>query len=100
VEFYRRFESILAGAGIMRRRSQTQRELAALASERFAARSPTGTIDGLIDRIVTAFYRVRFGQMSLEEQETETLEKALTTLEDEVTTHQHSPTDHDETSEG
>ncbi len=100
VEFYRRFESMLAGAGIMRRRSQTQRELAALASERFAARSPTGTIDGLIDRIVTAFYRVRFGQMSLEEQETETLEKALTTLEDEVTTHQHSPTDHDETSEG
>lgn len=98
VEFYRQFESMLAGAGIMRRRSQTQRELAALASERFAARSPTGTIDGLIDRIVTAFYRVRFGQISLEEQETKAIEDALTTLEDEVTTHHHSPSD-DESSE-
>ena len=96
VEFYRRFESLLAGAGIMRRHSQTQRELANQASERLATRSPTGTINGLVDRIVSAFYRVRFGQAALEEKETKAIENALTTLEGEVTKNRRTPPRRDE----
>ena len=95
VDFYRRFENLLAGAGIMRRRSQTQRELAAEACQRLAARSPAVGIDGLIDRIVGAFYCVRFGQITLDEQETKAIEDALKDLESEVTTnHGNSATNH------
>jgi len=99
VEFYRRFESLLAGAGITRRSSQTQRELAKQASERLAICSSSGTFDGLIDRIVGAFYRVRFGQIPLDEQETRAIEHALATLERDVITSQRTPTDRDESSE-
>lgn len=99
VEFYRRFENLLAGAGIMRRRSQTQRELADLASARLATHAPAGTIDGLVDRIVSAFYRVRFGQIPLEEQETKAVERALATLEGEVMTDHRAPSRNDESSQ-
>ena len=95
VDFYRRFENLLAGAGIMRHRSQTQRELAAEACQRLAARSPAVGIEGLIDRIVEAFYCVRFGQIVLDEQETKAIEDALKDLETEMATnHGNSATNH------
>ncbi|MBC8877215.1 MAG: DUF3488 domain-containing protein [Planctomycetes bacterium] len=95
VDFYRRFENLLAGAGIMRHRSQTQRELAAEACQRLAARSSAVGIEGLISRIVDAFYCVRFGRIALDEQETKAIENALKDLETEMTTnHGNSATNH------
>jgi hypothetical protein len=75
VEFYSRFEALLARYGLRRRASQTQLEFARLAGERLAKQRVAGGGGGSVavppeaarsiadatGRIAEAFYRVRFG---------------------------------------
>jgi len=86
VEFYQRFERLLGRLGLARGRGQTQREFAAQAARRLADDSHMPSIDGLKDQIVDAFYRVRFGQATLAEHETKTIETGLSRLEEELVT--------------
>jgi hypothetical protein len=90
VEFYQRFERLLGRLGIARHRSQTQREFAAQAARRLANDSRLPSIDSLTDQIIDAFYRVRFGQVSLAEHETKAIEIGLSRLEEDLDTDNQS----------
>jgi len=81
VEFYARFESLLARHGMRRAPQQTQRELANQASCRLAELSGSSHAAALPGQIVDAFYQVRFGRLPLDPQQTAALEHALENLE-------------------
>ncbi len=91
VEFYRRFEKLLGRLGIARQRSQTQREFAVQAARRLANDSHAPSIDNLTDQIIDAFYRVRFGRVTLAEHETKAIDTSLSRLEEELDTSGRSP---------
>ncbi len=77
VEFYRRFETLLARRGIVRAAGQTQREFAAAAGAELAslaggqrpARGPAV--------VAEAFYRVRFGRRPLDNAQSQAVERAI-----------------------
>ncbi len=81
VEFYEQFVTLLARHGITRGRHQTQREFAhAVASQFLATPSERDLVD-LPDRVVDAYYRVRFGGQTLSLQENETIDQSLVRLQ-------------------
>jgi transglutaminase-like putative cysteine protease len=81
VEFYQRLEHLLGQLGIRRLPAQTQREFASAASHQLAALGPqTAPVASLPGEIVEAFYRVRFGASTLDSQQTEAIEHALSRL--------------------
>jgi hypothetical protein len=80
VEFYERFERILASHGLRRRRQQTPLELALAAGAEMvaiAAARPDATIPR---RIVEAYYRVRFGGQALDAGAQQLVEQQLARL--------------------
>ncbi len=78
IEFYRRFERMLARHGIRRAKGQTPLELARTAANRLAAANGSSQAAvALPGRLVSIFYRVRFGHSSLEVSEVEAVEKLL-----------------------
>jgi len=81
VEFYRRLESLLARLGMVRPAAQTQREFAAAARRRLVDMGLGAGAAHAPERVVEAFYRVRFGRASLDKVETETVEQSLALLE-------------------
>ncbi len=85
VEFYRRFETLMAGRGLMRRANQTQLEFAQLAGRALAATAQRPAAALLANRIVEAFYRVRFGHAPLDSRQTATVEQLLGELRQLVT---------------
>jgi len=80
IEFYRRLEAVLAGFGITRSASQTQREFARQAGERVAASTGEHRLADLPVLVAEAFYRVRFGGMALDNPRVEAVEQALREL--------------------
>ncbi len=78
VDFYRQLELLLARLGLQRRPGQTQREFAS-AVEQQEGLSPA--MDMHLRRITDAFYRVRFGGASLDKDETQAIQHALTFVE-------------------
>jgi hypothetical protein len=80
VEFYRRLEAILARHGLVRDPWQTQREFAAAARVHLARTSGDGKLAGLPVEIAEAYYRVRFGRQSLDNDQVEAIEQALRQL--------------------
>ena len=66
VEFYRRFEALLARRGLVRPPSQTQREFAARAGRELAQRTGDERLAVLPVQVAEAFYRVRFGGATLD----------------------------------
>lgn len=80
VEFYRRFESILASRGLVRKPCQTQREFALAAEARLAESTGDRWLAALPMQIAEAFYRVRFGRQSLDNSQAEAVEQALAEL--------------------
>jgi transglutaminase-like putative cysteine protease len=72
-DFYRRFEKLLARRRYRRLTTQTQREFAAEVA------SLTGAAP-LLERVVAAYYRVRFGGRPLDSDEAAAIEKALEEL--------------------
>ncbi len=81
LEMYRRLESVLAPLGIVRSPSQTAYEFALAAGGELADRAEYQRLSPLPGRIVTAFYRLRFGGHTLDKPEAEAVEQALTELE-------------------
>jgi len=77
IDFYRRFEALLARRGLVRTHAQTQREFAAEAGRRLAAMTEDGRLESLPEIVAEAYYRVRFGQTPLDSLQVQTVEQAL-----------------------
>jgi len=78
IEFYQRLERLLEELGIERQPHQTQREFALAAGDQLASLSGTNEpVSDLPLQIVEAFYRVRFGQLGLTQQQAEAIDAAL-----------------------
>jgi transglutaminase-like putative cysteine protease len=78
VDFYRRFERLLARHGIRRAKGQTPLELARAAATRLA--SANGSSQAAIPlpaRLVATFYRVRYGHAALDSTEAHAIDLAL-----------------------
>jgi transglutaminase-like putative cysteine protease len=80
-EFYRRLERLMARLPIVRRSTETPREMAVAAGERLAAFPGEAAIAALPGELVTAYYRVRFGKGRLDKVESEAIEQALKKIE-------------------
>ncbi|NLX98678.1 MAG: DUF3488 domain-containing transglutaminase family protein [Rhodopirellula sp.] len=80
VEFYRRLEAILARRGLVRAPSQTQREFAHRARLHLAQSTGDMQLAQLPVDVAEAFYRVRFGRLSLDKSHAEGVEQALKRL--------------------
>jgi hypothetical protein len=87
VAFYRRFETMLARWGALRAPGQTPQEFVGEVRQRLALLpDATPPWDRLAERIVAAFYRVRFGRGELAAEEASELEHALESLELQLAT--------------
>ena len=78
VEFYERFESLLAKCGHRRSESQTPWEFFESIRDAFASRAPQ-----LIEpcrHVVQAFYQVRFGQTALDKDQSRAIDQHLAEL--------------------
>lgn len=84
VEFYRRFESILAQRRIRRDAAQTQREFAMAVGGHFSGEDATRSLAAIPRYVVDAFYRVRFGKHQLQLDELNKLSGELDRLEAQV----------------
>ncbi|MBU4272237.1 MAG: DUF3488 and transglutaminase-like domain-containing protein [Planctomycetes bacterium] len=80
IEFYRRFETLMARRGIVRAPGQTQREFAATAGAELAAIAGEKRLEPLPAVVVEAFYRIRFGRRPLDSSQTQAVEHALAEL--------------------
>ena len=81
IDFYRRFETLLARKGLVRPAGQTPRELALRAAERIAAATGRQDCAALPGQLVDAYYRVRFGGLPLDNPQREAVEHGLAQLE-------------------
>jgi hypothetical protein len=81
VDFYQKFERLLAQHGMARRASQTPREFAASASSRWADNPHLRHLASVPDVVVEAFYAVRFGNQRLDALDTQDLEQSLLRLQ-------------------
>ena len=82
VEFYERFRRLCEATGLRRLPAQTQREYAVSVVHRLNAMLAAAGLTDFPDRLVDAFYRVRFGTESLEPGQVEEIEKRLSELEE------------------
>ncbi|HVW37219.1 MAG TPA: transglutaminase domain-containing protein, partial [Pirellulales bacterium] len=80
VEFYERFEALLARRQWVRAASQTPREFALSLGGQFAESPATRPAAALPRRIVETFYRVRFGGQRLDNSESQAVEQAISDL--------------------
>ena len=80
IEFYHRFETLMARRGIVRAPGQTQREFAATAGVELAAIAGEKRLEPLPAVVVEAFYRIRFGRRPLDSLQTQAVEHALAEL--------------------
>jgi hypothetical protein len=76
IEFYRRFEALLARHGLRRAATETPLELARRASTVLSARGAIH-VNGLPSRLVAAFYDIRYGQKPLDRVTAAALEQSL-----------------------
>ncbi len=81
VDFYQRLETILARLRLSREAGQTQREYAASVGGQLAESPRWRHVASLPKKIVEAFYRVRFGDRTLDNQQAQAVEQALAQLE-------------------
>lgn len=84
VAFYERFLQLVGRQGFLRDDATTQREFAEIIERDWRHRAPLGQFVQIPLRLTDAFYRVRFGDETLNDVELESLEAALTDLEAEV----------------
>jgi hypothetical protein len=80
IEFYRRFEQIVARLGLQRSCGQTPREFARAAGARLAAVSGRSELCARAMQVAEAFYSVRFGRCVLDASAAQTVEQALAEL--------------------
>ena len=73
---------LLSRQGLHRPPSQTQQEFALAIGGHFAETPPLSRLSGWPRRIVEAFYRVRFGGRKLDSMHQQSIEEALTELDE------------------
>ncbi len=81
VDFYERFQKLLAKDGLSRDAFQTQREFANQVEQDRKNQLAASGLDHFPDDITDLFYRVRFGERPLSESESQTISKELQRLE-------------------
>ncbi len=81
VEFYRKFESILAKHGIRRSDQQTPSEFAASVTDRLSHNGSNESLQEIPGNVVDLFYRVRFGGDRLDTSDMQRLESWLGKLQ-------------------
>jgi hypothetical protein len=79
VAFYRRLERLLARRRLRRRAGQTQREFAREAAAHL--NRPQAELASVLNNLVEAFYRVRFGKRPLDSAEVQAIETTMNQLE-------------------
>jgi protein-glutamine gamma-glutamyltransferase len=84
VEFYRRLEHLLAKNGLSRPLGQTPREFAFAAGQWLAAETGQHRLLPLPNRIVDAYYRVRFGRLPLEAGHSHEIDQILKEMESQI----------------
>ena len=67
--FFLEVELLLAGHGLKRQVSQTQREFIESCQRELPAREIAATVDGLLNTLLETYYRVRFGNQPLDERD-------------------------------
>ena len=67
--FFLEVELLLAGHGLKRQASQTQREFIESCQRELPAREIAATVDGLLNTLLETYYRVRFGNQPLDERD-------------------------------
>jgi len=77
IEFYRRFEQIVARLGLQRPAGQTPREFARAVGTRLAAVSGQADLPARAMLVAEAFYSVRFGRHELDAVAARTVQQAL-----------------------
>lgn len=82
VEFYHRLETVLARHGLTRPPQQTPREFARQAGPTLAQATGQDALAAIPSQIAEAFYRVRFGGLTLDPAQTAAIEASLAQLED------------------
>ncbi|MBA4030249.1 MAG: hypothetical protein C0478_05055 [Planctomyces sp.] len=81
VEFYERYQKVIAKAGLHREETQTQREFAQYVTHRLKHRVSDPVLLTLPEQLTELFYRVRFGDELLDPQTAGTLQENLNRLE-------------------
>jgi hypothetical protein len=81
VEFYRRFEHLLAKNGLSRPLGQTPQEFAGPAGEWLALWTGENRLLPLPAKVVDAYYRVRYGQLPLEDGQSQEIDWILKEVE-------------------
>ena len=82
IEFYRRLEALLERLGLIRPIGQTQREFARQAGRKIATSTGRLELGNLPNQVAEAFYRVRFGRLSLDDGQQAAVQQALQRLEE------------------
>jgi triphosphoribosyl-dephospho-CoA synthetase len=90
VEFYRRLEHLLKKYGLSRPAGQTAREFAIVAGEWLAAETGQEQLLPFPARIVEAYYRVRFGRLPLDGEQSRDVEQILREMESRIADRRHS----------
>jgi hypothetical protein len=80
IEFYHRFEQVVARLGLQRAIGQTPREFARLAGTRLATVSGRHELYDHAMQVAEAFYTVRFGGQELDAAATQSVQQALVEL--------------------
>ena len=80
-QIYDRMERLLQKHGYRRSEEQTPREFAQTTASTLAVTVADSNIATTLDKVVDAFYRVRFGGRTLLDEERAGLEESLTRLE-------------------
>lgn len=81
VEFYRRLEAMLARAGLIRSPASTQLQFAEEAGVQLAEKLSDRELAALPVLVAEAFYQVRFGGAALDKSQSQTVEQALSRLD-------------------
>lgn len=81
VAFYEKFQNLLAKKGLVRERSETQKEFSIQVKTDLLSELSEAHITDYPDQVTELYYQVRYGDHSLEPQESEEIQRKLTTLE-------------------
>ena len=81
IDFYQRFARIMKDHGLERRPAQTQLEFAQSIGEHFGNHAEAESIAGALTSVVNSFYKVRFADAELNQDERQAVDSSLDILE-------------------
>jgi hypothetical protein len=84
VAFYQRLEKLLSGHGLHRQSSQTAREFADQAGQTIAVRTGSDQVRDCVLQVTDAYYRVRFGHLTLDENQAAAVAQSTRRIEESL----------------